>query len=374
MITIVEVKTKKQAKLFTEFPNKMYKHIPAFVPALSMDELNVFNPDKNPTHKYVSAIRFLAYRDGEIVGRIAGLVNHKLNYAQNKKQARFTRLDMIDDIEVTKTLIKAVEKWAKETYNMNELIGPIGFTDLDRQGMLVEGFEYLNMFITIYNFPYYVTHLEELGFKKDVDWVEKIITWPQEVPEKLARTTEMIKKRYGYRLYKPENMKDVKGFAYDIFKVYNESFTNLYGFMPLPDDVIEFYIKQVTALIQMDWVWVVYDKEDNVAGFGVVMPSLAAANKKSNGKLFPFGLLRILKALKKNDTIDFYFIAVDPKHQGRGVHALIFEDGIKTGVKHGIKFAETGPELEDNLAIQSVWKGWEFIEHKRRRCWIRPIE
>lgn len=374
MIKIIEVKTKKQAKLFTEFPNKMYKHIKAFVPALSVDEINVFDPKKNPTHEYVSAIRFLAYRDNRIVGRIAGLVNHKINYQTNIKQARFTRLDMIDDIEVTKSLIKAVETWAKDTYGMNELIGPIGFTDMDRQGMLVDGFEHLNLFITIYNFPYYVTHLESLGFIKDVDWLEKVISWPSEVPEKLSRTTEMIKKRYGYRLYKPSKIKDVDSFLYEIFEVYNNSFKELYGFMPLPKDVINFYLNQVKTIIQLDWIWVVYDKEDNVAGFGLVMPSLGMANKKNNGKLFPFGIFRILKALKKYDTIDFYFIAVDPKHQGRGVHALIFEDGIRTGIKHGVKFAETGPELEDNIAIQSVWRGFDFIEHKRRRCFIRPIE
>lgn len=374
MIEIIEVKTKKQARLFTEFPNKMYKHIPAFVPALTSDELNVFNPKKNPTHKYVSAVRFLAYRDNRIVGRIAGLVNHKINYQTDIKQARFTRLDMIDDLEVTKALIGAVEKWAKDTYGMEEIIGPIGFTDMDRQGMLIDGFEHLNLFITIYNFPYYQNHLEQLGFTKDVDWIEKVINWPDQVPEKLSKMTELIKKRYGYRLFKPKSMKDVDGFLYDIFEVYNNSFKELYGFLPLPDDVIDFYLNQVKSIIQFDWIWVIYDKEDNVAGFGLVMPSLGLANKKSNGRLFPFGVFRILKALKKYDTIDFYFIAVDPKHQGRGVHALIFEDGIKTGIKKGVKFAETGPELEDNVQIQSVWRGFDYVNHKRRRCFIKPID
>lgn len=374
MILIKEVKSKKEAKIFTEFPNKMYKKIEAFVPALSLDEINVFNPKKNPTHKYVTAIRFLAYKDNKVVGRIAGLVNHKINYQTNVKQVRFTRLDMIDDLEVTKALINAVEAWGRDVYGMKEIIGPIGFTDMDRQGLLIEGFEHLNMFITIYNFPYYKDHLESLGFAKDVDWLEKRINWPTEVPEKLAKTTEMIKKRYGYRLYKPTKMKDLDLFIDDIFKVYNDAFIDLYGFLPLPDDVIDFYVKQVKSIIQLDWIWVVYDKEDKVAGFGLVMPSLALANKKSNGKLLPFGIFRILKALKTTDTIDFYFIAVDPKHQGRGVHALIFEDGIKTGLKHNIKYAETGPELEANLNIQAVWNGFSYLEHKRRRCFIKEIK
>lgn len=374
MIKIVEVITKKQAKLFIEFPNKMYKNVEAFVPALSQDELNVFDKEKNPAHDYISSIRFLAYKDNKIVGRVAGLVNHKLNYNQNKRQLRFTRLDMIDDINVTKKLIDAVESWGKDNFNTNEIIGPIGFTDMDRQGMLVDGFDELNLFITIYNFPYYKDHLEKLGFEKDVDWLEKRIMWPDEVPEKLTRVSQMVQKRYGYRLFKPKNMKDVDSFLYDIFKIYNDAFIDLYGFLPLPDKVIDFYLKQVRSILQLDWVWVVYDKEDNIAGFGVAMPSLGMANKKNNGKLFPFGFLRIMKALKKYDTIDFYFIAVDPIHQNKGVTALIFEDGIKTGIKKGVKWAETGPELELNRQIQAVWKDFDYIDHKRRRCFIKEIK
>ncbi|VEU80736.1 N-acetyltransferase [Haploplasma axanthum] len=373
MILIREVKTKRDARNFTEFPNKLYKDVPAFVPALSMDENNVFNKKKNPVHAYVESIRFLAYKNGKLVGRVAGLVNHKINYEMNKKQVRFTRLDMIDDLEVTKALISAVESWGVETYGMEEIIGPIGFTDFDRQGMLIEGFEYLNLFITIYNAPYYMVHMEKLGFEKDVDWLEKRLNWPQEIPEKVARATELIKKRYGYRLYKPTSKTDLDSFIYDAFEVYNNAFSELYGFYPMPKKIIDFYVKQVIGLVKLEWVWVVYDKNDKIAGFGVVMPSLSIANKKSNGKLFPFGWARILKSLKKYDTLDFYFIAVAPEHQGRGISALIFEDGIKTGVKHGVKWAETGPELENNIAIQSFWKDFDYVEHKKRRCWIKKI-
>jgi len=373
MITIKEVKTKREARLFTTFPNKMYKKVKPFVPALNADELKVFDKNKNPAHDYVDSIRFLAYRDNKIVGRIAGIVNHKLNYNNNKREVRFTRLDMIDDIEVTKSLLDAIINWAKTNFNANHIIGPIGFTDLDRQGMLVDGFEELNLFITIYNFPYYHKHLEQLGYVKDVDWLEKKITWPSEVPEKLSRVTNLVRNRYGYRLYKPKNMKEVSAVIDDIFKIYNDAFIDLYGFLPLPQKVVDFYVAQVKQIIQYDWIWIVYDKNDQMAGFGVVMPSLGLANKKSNGKLFPFGFLRILKALKKYDTIDFYFIGVDPKHQNRGVAALIFEDGIITGNKHGVKWAETGPELEDNMQIQSVWKDFEYVDHRRRRCYKKDI-
>lgn len=374
MIIIKEVKTKKQGRLFTNFPNKMYKKVPSFVPALSVDERNVFNPKTNPTHTYVESIRFLAYKDNKLVGRVAGLINHKINYQTNVKQVRFTRLDMIDDIEVTKALIGAVESWGYDNFGMNQIIGPIGFTDLDRQGMLVEGFDHINLFITIYNFPYYKEHMEILGFDKDVDWTEKKLDWPTEVPEKVSRASALIKKRFGYRLYKPTNAKDLDGFVQEAFEVYNKAFSELYGFYPVPPKIAQFYVDQVKMIIRYEWVWVVYDKEDKVAGFGVVMPSLGQANKKSNGRLFPFGVFRILKSLKKYDTIDFYFIAVAPEHQNRGVSALLFEDAIKTGIAKGVKYAETGPELEENLDIQSFWKDFTYIEHKRRRCWKKDIE
>jgi len=373
MILIKEVKTRCEIKKFTEFPNKLFKKIKAFTPALSMDERNVFNKKKNPAHEYVDSIRFLAYKDNKLVGRIAGIVNHKLNYELGKKQVRFTRLDMIDDINVTTALINAVVTWGKENFITNEIIGPIGFTDLDRQGMLIDGFEELNLFITIYNEPYYKDHMEKLGFLKDVDWIETRISWPPIVPDKLAKATDLIKKRYGFYLHKPKSKKEIPGLIYEVFDIYNIAFKSLYGFYPITRKVIDYYVKQVISLVQLDWIWLVYDSKNEIAGFGVAMPSLGLANKKNNGKLFPFGWLRILKALKKNNSIDFYFIAVKPEHQGKGLPALIFEDGIKVGVKHNIKWAETGPELEKNFAILSFWQGFDHKHHRRRRCWIKEI-
>ena len=376
MITIKEVKTRKEAKLFTEFPNKLYKRVDAFVPALSIDEMNVFNKKKNPVHEYAESIRFLAYKNNALVGRIAGIINHKWNRDNNKRYARFTRIDMIDDLDVTKALIDAVENWAK-SQKMDTLIGPIGFTDLDRQGMLVDGFDQLNMFITIYNHPYYHEHLEKLGFIKDVDWLEKRVSWPQNLEHKLytkiKKGSEFVKNKFGYKQYKPKKKKDLFKYIYQAFDMYNAAFSELYGFYPITNKVMDYYIKQMITIIQLEYVWFVLDTEENVVGFGVIMPSLALANKKNNGKLFPFGWIRILRALKVYDVMDFYFIAVDPKHQNRGVISLIFEDGLKQSIKHGVVFAETGPELELNHAIHAQWKDFDFVEHKRRRCYIRPI-
>lgn len=372
MITIKEVKTWKDGINFTEFPNKMYKKNPYYVPALSLDERNVFNEKKNPVFEYCEAKRWLAYKDQKIVGRIAGIINHKLNDAYQTKIGRFTRIDMIDDIEVTTLLIDTVTKWVKEK-GMTKLIGPIGFTDLDRQGMLVDGFDQLNMFITIYNHPYYMKHLEALGFVKDVDWTEKQIMWPTEVPEKVKRGADIARKRYGYELIKCKNKKEVFKYIYEAFDMYNVAFNELYGFFPITQKVMDYYIKQMIQLVQLNYLWFVKDKEGKIVGFTVIMPSLAEANKKNNGHLFPFGWLRLLRSMKKYDVIDLYFIAIDPKHQGHGIIAMIWEDGIVEGLKHKVKYAETGPELELNDAIQNQWKNFEFIEHKRRRCYTKDI-
>ncbi len=373
MLTIKEVTSKLDAWRFTEFPNHLYKGVKPFVPALSMDERNVFNPKKNPAHEYCDSMRYLAYQDGKIVGRIAGIINHAWNEANHRHTVRFTRLDMIDDLEVSKRLIEKVESWGK-SQGMDEIIGPIGFTDLDRQGMLIRGFDELSMFITIYNHPYYMKHMESLGFIKDADWVEKKITWPTTVPDKIARGAKIARERYGYKLVKCKTKKDIFKYVYDAFDTYNEAFMDLYGFFPITNKVMDYYIDQVVALVQLDYLWFVLDKEDKVVGFGVIMPSLAKANKKNNGKLFPFGIFRLLHALKHHDVIDFYFIAIDPRNQNHGMIALFMEDGIKVGIKHGVKYAETGPELENNTAIQNPWKDFEYVQHKVRRSWIKQID
>lgn len=367
-LIVKEVKSKKDARVFTKLPIKLFSDIKTFVPALTMDELNVFDKDKNPAHEYCESIRYLVYDGKKVVGRIGGIINHKYNEAFNTNIVRFTRLDMIDNIEVTKLLIDTIIKWGKSK-GMDTLIGPIGFTDMDRMGMLVDGFDYLGSFITIWNPEYYHKHLEQLGLVKDADWIESQITWPTEIPERVQRAVKIVEDRYGYELIKVKSLKELDLYIYDAFEVYNRAFSELYGFFPLTKAVEEYYIKQVKSLVKLDFVWFVKDKKNDVVAIGCMMPSLALANKKNKGSLFPFGWIRILRALRKFDTIDFYFIAVDPKHQGNGVMALIIEDGIKQGLKHGVKLAETGPELELNTKIQSQWMQFSPKYHKRRRCY-----
>lgn len=372
MFTIKEVLTKSDSKKFTSFPNKLYKDNPYFVPALSIDEETVFDKNKNPAFEYCEVVRYLVFKGGKIVGRIAGIINNQLNEKKQEKTARFTRIDMIDDIEVTKVLIEAIIKWAK-SFKMTKLIGPMGFTDMDRMGMLSYGFEFLNMAITIYNAPYYHKHLEELGFKVDAEWIEMKIAWPEEMPPKIERVANIVKSRYNYRLVKLTKKSEIPMYAKKAFHTYNKAFMDLYGFDPLNDEMMDYYIKQVETIVQFHYLWFVLNENDDVIGFGIVMPSLAKALKKSQGKLFPFGLFRVIKALKYHDVIDFYFIAVDPNYQAKGVLSLIMEDGFYEGKKRNIKYALTGPQLVTNEKIQNQWKDYNPEIIRKRRSYFKEI-
>lgn len=372
MLTAKEVLTKKDSKMFTSFPNKLYKDNPYFVPALSIDEETVFNKKKNPAFEYCEVVRYLVFKDNKIVGRIAGIINNQLNEKNNEKIARFTRIDMIDDIEVTTVLIDTIINWAK-SFGMTKLIGPMGFTDMDRMGMLSEGFEFLNMAITIYNAPYYHKHLEELGFKVDAEWLEMKINWPEEMPPKIERVANIVKSRYNYRLVKLNKKSEIPIYAKKAFYTYNKAFMDLYGFDPLNDKMMNYYIKQVETIVQFHYLWFVLNENDDVIGFGIVMPSLAKALKKSQGKLFPLGLFRVIKSLKHHDVIDFYFIAVDPNYQSKGVLSLIMEDGFYEGKKRNIKYALTGPQLVTNEKIRNQWKDYNPEVIRKRRSYFKDI-
>lgn len=368
MITIKEVKTRRDLNKFIDFPVKLYKDNPYYVPTLAIDEKMNLNPNKNPAYEYCETKLFLAYRDNKIVGRIGGLINHAYNQKTGLNQIRFTRFDVIDDIEVTKMLFKAVMDWAS-TRGISEMIGPIGFCDLDKQGLLVEGFEEMNLFITLYNHPYYMKHLEELGFVKDVDWVEYQIFAPDKLDARYERLTNAITKRYNYNLIKVKTKKEALRYVHDAFGLVNDAFEKLYGVVPLTQRQIDMYVNQFVMLVNLEYLYLVTNKDDELIGFGLLVPSLAEAAKKSKGKLFPFGWARILRATKKHDVLDMYLIAVKPEYQGLGVNALIMNEGIKDAIKNGVKYCETGPELETNSQVQDLWKGFETRQHRRRRCY-----
>lgn len=368
MITVKEVTKKKEWNAFFSFPVEMYKDVSNYIPTLLFDEKWNFNPKKNPAYEYVETVCFLAYEGKEVVGRIAGLINHKLNTIKQEKIVRFHRFDVIDDIDATRALVAAICSWGTSK-GMNKIIGPIGFSDLDKQGLLIEGFDEQGLFITLYNHPYYKDHLENIGFQKEVDWVEFQITVPDKVDERIARICDIALRRHGYKLLKFRTKKEIVPYAREMFKMYNDSFAHLYGFCPLTDGQIEMTIKQFFSLVSLEYIFIVVDSQDSVIGFGIMAPSLSEAIRKSKGKLLPLGWLRILQSMKNHTILDLYLIAVKPEYLGRGVNAVILHEGIKRAIANGVKFAETGPELEDNENVQSQWKSFETRQHKRRRCY-----
>ncbi len=372
-IVIKEVLTKRQLKKWVDFPNRLYKKTPSYVPFLMQDEMSTFTKDKNPAYEFCETKLFLAYRGKEIVGRIGGLINHAYNKKWGKNAIRFTRFDFIDDYEVSKALFDEVVKYGKEN-NFTSIMGPIGFTDMDHEGMLVEGFDELNLSITFYNHPYYIKHMEKLGLVKDVDWVEYQIAIPKETDPRFQRITERLIKRNGYQLVTYTDRKVLMKEAYEAFKVIDEAFSGLYGTVPLTDAVIDTAIKDNVSLMNLKYICSIKDKTGAIVGFAVLVPSISKALKKSNGRLFPFGIFRMLKSLRgKNDVLDMYFVAVKPEHQKMGLPAILMNHLINVCIENGIKYCESGPELESNTDVQSMWKTFETRNHKRRRCYIKEI-
>lgn len=371
-ITIKEVRNRRELKKFVLFPYKLYKNNKYWVPPLRFDEMNTLDWNKNPAFDFCEAKYWLAYQNGKIVGRIAGIINHRYIEKWGQKNARFGWIDFIDDIEVLKALINKVENWAKEK-GMDAVEGPLGFTDLDYEGMLIQGFEELGTMAGIYNFPYYPKLIEQLGYRKEVDWVEFEIKTPDHVPEKIQRIAQISLKRNKLRILDVRKKKDLLKYAKDMFYVLNASYDNIFGFVPLTDKQIDMYIKQYFGFIKTDYISIIIDENDKVAAFGITMPSFSRALQKCRGKLFPFGFLHLLKAMYKNDTIDLYIIGVRPDLQAKGVNAIMFNELIKIISGHNFVKAETNYELEHNTKVQAQWKFFEKRLHKKRRCYKKEL-
>ena len=372
MVEIKQVKTRADYKEFIKVPFPIYEDNKYWIPPMLSDEMNTLRKDKNPAFDYCEADYWIAYKDGKPVGRIAGIINKTYNEINNAKRARFGWVDFIDDEEVSAALFSTVEKWAREK-GMDKLNGPLGFCDADHQGMLIEGFEELGMIITIYNHPYYPVHLEKLGYMKDIDWIEIELKVPDEIPEKIIKINDLILKRTKMKVINFKTPKEILPYAKEIFELYNEAYKNLFGFTYLTDRQIEAYIKQYFTFVNPDYVKVIVDADNKIAAFGIAMPSLALALQKTKGRLFPFGFITLLKAIKKNDRLDLYLVAARPELQGKGLTALLLTEVNKAALKNGIKFAETGPELETNDKVLSMWKYYEGRQHKRRRCFIKEL-
>ncbi len=372
-IEIREVKTKKQLKEWVDFPNKLYKKVPAFAPFMFVDEVSTFTANDNPAYEFCQTKLFSAYKDGKMAGRIAGLINYAANDKWGTNNMRFTRFDFIDDYEVSSKLFSKVTDWAKEQ-GLTKVIGPIGFTDLDHEGMLVEGFDELNMSITFYNHPYYLTHLERLGLEKEIDWMEFQLKVPSEVDPKYKKLSDYLMKRGGYELVTYKSRKTLRTDANEAFKLIDKAFSVLYGTVPLTDKVIQKALNDYIPFVNLKYICSIRDKEGEIVGFAVLVPSIAKALKKSNGRLLPFGMFRMLRALRgKNDIMEMFFVAIKPELQKTGLPAIIMNHLISVCSENGVKICETGPELETNESVQSMWKGFDVRQHKRRRCFKKEI-
>lgn len=366
--------TKRNLKKFTQFQTNLYKGNPYFVPALLSDDVATLHPGTNPAFDFCDAVYFMAFRDGKPVGRIAGIINRQVNETHDKANARFGFIDFIDDEEVSERLVKAVEDWAKEK-GMKKIIGPMGFTDMDHEGMLIEGFEELGTMATIYNYPYYQRHLERLGYTKEADWVEFLMEVPKEIPEKYNRIADIVKKKYGLKVAKYKNRKKAKAeIGYPLFHLINEAYDGLYEYSRLTEKQIEYYIEIYLGLLNLDLLTAIVDKDNKLVGIGISIPSMSRALQKSKGKYFPFGWWHLLKGLKgKNDRVDLLLVAVKPEYQNKGVNALLFQDLIPYYNKYGYKYAESNLELETNNKVQGQWDYFNNRQHRRRRAFYKNL-
>lgn len=372
MLEIREVVSKQELNLFIQFPDKLYDGNPYRVTPLHQIEKATLNRKKNPAFDYCESVYWLAYRGDEIVGRIAGLINHKSNQIRNEKYVRFGWLDFIDEPEVSEKLLKTVEQWAL-TKRMEHVHGPLGFSDMDLEGMLIEGFEEIGTQAVLYNYPYYPVHLEKSGYKKDVDWIQFEIKVARQIPEKISRISKLVQEKYNLKVLRAKKAKDLLPYADKMFDTLNSSFSELYGFVPLTDRQKKYYTKQYFSLIDPKYVCFVLDSNDEVAAFGLSIPSLSKALIKAKGRLFPFGFIPVLQALKKNDTVDMLLQGVNPKYKNKGLPAVFYEQLMQSYIDNGITKAISSHALETNTGAFLIFNDFEHRNHLRRRCYVKAV-
>ena len=374
-ITIKEVNTNRELRRFVQFGVDLYEGNKYYCPPLIFDEINTFKKGANPAHEVCDFILYMAYRNGEIVGRIAGIVNHRANEAWSVKKCRFGWFECIDDYEVFKTLLDAVAEWGRSK-GMNCLNGPVGFTDFDHQGLLIEGFDYNSPMASLYTHPYYVAHYERYGLCKDADWVEYQVRPPKEAPERMQRVAKLVAERYGLRTVKVKSVSELKErYGYSYFDVLDSAYQKLYNYQPMTDKQKQYYCKMYFPVLNFDFVTMVANEKDEIVAVGLGMPSLSEALRKCRGRLFPFGWYYLLKALRAKRMTDFdlLLIAVRPDYQDKGVNALIVNEMTPYFSQYGIQRVETSAILETNHKSQANFTIFDHIQHKRRRAFIKEL-
>ena len=366
---------RRELKEFVKFPiDSLYRDNPYYVPALVSDEVDTLDPTKNPAFRFCESVYYMAFRDGKPAGRIAGIINNVVNERMGKKEGRFGFVDFIDDPEVVDALFAAVTKWAQGK-GMTRLTGPLGFTDMDREGCLVEGFDQLVTQATIYNHAYYKDHLERLGFEKDVDWIEMKIMVPDAIPDKMQRVADIVRSRFKLHTVRFTSRKKlVEQYGDAIFNVINEAYDSLFGYSPLSEEQIQHYIKLYLPYLPLDHISLIVKADETLVGVGISIPSLSHALIKGRGRLLPWGWWHLLRAFKgSSHIVDLMLVAVKPEYQNKGVNSLLFTDLIPVFIRRGYEWAESNPELELNNKVLSQWDYFEVVHNKRRRAYTKSI-
>ena len=374
-LEIKEVNTKRERRQFIEFANNLYGDCPYYCPPLFFDEMNCFDAEKNPALEVCEYQLWMAYRDNKPVGRVAGIINHRANEKWQSKHVRFGWFDFIDDIEVSHALLDTVVAWGKER-GMEALNGPVGFTDFDHEGLLLEGYDYLAVMASLYNFPYYVKHVEAYGLTKEADWVELQVFPPKECPERIRRICDIVRERSHVHVEKVKNARElVRRFGISYMDVIDEAYQKLYNFQPMTDKQKNYYKDMYFPILNFDFVTLVVNDQNELVGVGLGMPNIAEALRKCGGKLLPFGWFHLLRALKakRMESFSFLLIAVRPDYQNQGINALFLEDQIPIINRYGIKTLETTNMLETNTKVLDFFTQFEHRQHKRHRAYIKPI-
>lgn len=372
-VSIIEVKSANDLKNFIRFPMELYKNNENFVPPLISEEKKIWDPKENPALQYSEAKQYLAFKDNKIVGRIAVMINHKEEKELGIKKVRFGWLDFIDDIEVSKALIEKAVEFAREKF-VSTIEGPMGFTNLDKAGMLTMGFDRLATMIGLYNFSYYPEHMKNLGLVMEKEWVEFEIIFPEILPEKVVKFNDLIKEKYKLKVLRFQNKQELLPLIEPMFKLLDETYKHLSTYTPITEEQMKTYREKYFGFIDKDYIICIADENNNLISFAITMPSYSRALQKANGKLFPFGWYHFMQAGKKNDRANFYLIGIHPDYQRRGVTSIIFKEIYDVFRKKGLKYLETNPELEENKNIQLLWQDYAPVNHKRRCTFSKKIE
>jgi len=372
MVETREVRSRAELRAFVAFPERLYGDHPCYVPKLLGDERRTLTRETNPAFEFCDARCWMAFRNGEPVGRIAGIINRRYIEIWGHKRARFGWLDFIDDHEVSAALLHEVEAWARSN-GLEQVHGPLGFCDMDREGVLVDGFDELDLLITNYNFPYYPEHLQRLGYAKDVDWVEYLMRVPEVMPDKVDRLSRIVLGRSNLRLLRTVHRKDLLPYVKGVFDLLNETYKDLYAVVPLTDRQVAHYTKAFFGLIDHELVKIILDHDGQVAAVGIAMPSLSRGLQRCRGSLLPFGFFHLLRGMRTTDRLDLLLTGVRPDLQNKGINSVLINEVWRTASRRRMKWCETGPQLETNWRIQAQWKHFDRRQHRRRRCFVKTL-